>query len=41
MTAQYDHVTVKYNTLPGGKFPYNLGKTLVHEAGHVSYSNIL
>ncbi|KAJ3404278.1 hypothetical protein HDV05_007273, partial [Chytridiales sp. JEL 0842] len=29
-----DGVVVRYNTLPGGVAPFNLGYTLVHEVGH-------
>ena len=32
--AAEDGVVIKYTALPGGVFPYNKGRTLVHEAGH-------
>ncbi|KAG8830270.1 hypothetical protein FRC17_005120 [Serendipita sp. 399] len=29
-----DGVVIRWNTVPGGAAPYNLGRTLTHEAGH-------
>jgi hypothetical protein len=29
-----DGVVIKYTTLPNGTYPYNKGRTLVHETGH-------
>jgi hypothetical protein len=29
-----DGIVLKWNSLPGGEGPFNLGKTLTHEAGH-------
>lgn len=33
-SAAEDGIVIKYTTLPGGIYPYNKGRTLVHESGH-------
>jgi len=38
---QYDGLVIEYDTVPGGTLDgFNLGKTVTHEAGHVSFQHL-